>query len=265
MDSLFTLRGTLSNRNKLIVEILGAMLLLVIWWTVVSTGLVRSSILPSPVSVITSVPELHYQDALIMNCLYSLKLNIMGYIEAILIAIPLGFFIGLIPVCRGMTERYITALRYLPLTAVIGLFILWFGIGDAMKIQFLTLGIVVYLLPVVVQRIDEVQQVYLDTIKTLGATNWQTIFRVYIPSVVSRISDDIRVLVAISWTYIIIAEVVNKQDGGIGALIFTVARQSRVDKVFALLAVIIVIGFTQDKLFMWLDKIAFPFKYKGGR
>ena len=263
MNDLFTLRHPLPAKDKLVIEAVGAVLLLLVWWAVVQFGLVRSSVLPSPISVVASIPELHYQDALIRNVFYSLKLNLLGYAEAIGIALPLGFAIGLIPIFRGLTERYITAMRYLPLTAVIGLFILWFGIADAMKIQFLTLGILVYLLPVVVQRIDEVEQVYLDTIKTLGASPLQTIRRVYIPSVVSRISDDIRVLVAISWTYIIIAEVVNKQDGGIGALIFTVARQSRVDKVFALLVVIIVIGFVQDKIFQWLDRVVFPFKYAG--
>jgi NitT/TauT family transport system permease protein len=68
------------------------------------------------------------------------------------------------------------------------------------------------------------------------------------------------VLTAISWTYIIVAELVNK-TGGVGALIFTAARQSRLDKVFAVLFVIIIIGILQDKLFQWLDKKLFPFKH----
>lgn len=261
MQELFALRGSLPRKTKTILEVGGGALFLLIWWLVVYTGLIRESILPSPIKVFTSLPELHFEDALIRNAIYSIKLNVMGYGEAVLIAIPFGFLIGLLPLFRAMNERYITALRYLPLTALIGLFVLWFGIGDMMKIQFLTLGILVYLLPVVIQRIDEVRQVYIDTVTTCGANRWQTIRSVYIPDVLSRLSDDVRVLVAISWTYIIIAEVVNKQDGGIGALIYTVARQSRVDKVFAALLVIILIGFLQDKLLLYLDKMIFPHKY----
>ncbi len=259
--NFFSLRGSLPSRTKTLVEIGGAMLFLIIWWALVYFGVVRSSILPSPIRVLTSFPELHFDDALIRNTLYSIKLNVLGYIEAVAIALPLGFLIGLFPLFRGLFERYITALRYLPLTAVIGLFILWFGIGINMKVQFLTLGILVYLLPVAVQRIDDVQKVYIDTVKTLGATKWQTIRFVFMPDVVSRISDDIRVLVAISWTYIIIAEVINKQEGGVGALIYTAARQSRVDKVFAVLLVIILVGFLQDKLMFALDRQLFPHKY----
>lgn len=258
---LFALRGKLPAKQRTFIEIGGAIFFLLLWWSLVQFGVVKPGILPSPLKVITAYPELHFEDALVRNAIYSIKLNLLGYIEAVAIALPVGFLIGLFPFFRGLFERPVTALRYLPLTAVIGLFVLWCGIGTNMKVQFLTLGILVYLLPVVVQRIDEVQKVYLDTVKTLGATKWQTIRHVFIPDVISRISDDIRVLVAISWTYIIIAEVINMQEGGIGALIYRSARQSRVDKVFAVLVVIILIGFLQDKLMQVLDKRVFRHKY----
>jgi NitT/TauT family transport system permease protein len=189
----------------------------------------------------------------------------MGYLEAIVVALPLGFALGLSTKVRAMTERLITSFRFLPLSTLTGLFIAWFGIGSEFRVQFLAFGIFVYLLPVVVQRIDEVEEVYLQTIQTLGATKWQAIRRVYIPSVLSRISDDARVLVAISWTYIIIAEVINTSDGGIGALAYMAGRQSRVDKVFALLVVIVLIGFLQDKIFRWADRKLFKFKHLDAR
>ena len=111
-----------------------------------------------------------------------------------------------------------------------------------------------------VQRIDEVQKVYLNTVFTLGATSWQTIKTVYFPFVFSKIIDDIRVLTAISWTYITIAEMLNK-GGGIGELIWTAKRQSRIDKAFAILIIIVVIGILQDKLFAMIDKMLFPYKH----
>jgi len=166
----------------------------------------------------------------------------------------------LFPLFRGLFSKQVNAMRYLPLTALTGLFIIWFGIEDQMKIAFLAFGIIVYLLPVVVQRIDEVEDVYLKTVFTLGATNWQTIRSVYLPAVMSKLMDDIRVLTAISWTYIIIAELLNRQ-GGIGSLIYIKARQGQVDRVFAVLLVIILIGFIQDRLFVYMDRRMFPHKY----
>ena len=217
-------------------------------------------ILPTPKMVVESVPELFYQDELLSNTWQSIWINIRGYMWAILLSIPIGFLIGLMPIAKGLFSKQVDALRYLPLTALTGLFIIWFGIEDEMKVAFLAFGIIVYLLPVVVQRIFEVEDVYTTTVFTLGATNWQTIRTVYIPSVMSKLIDDIRVLTAISWTYIIIAELLNRQ-GGIGALIYIKSRQGEIPKVFAMLIVIVLIGFMQDRIFVWLDRRLFPHKY----
>lgn len=223
---------------------------------------ISSSLLPSPVEVVHSFKELFERDNLVANTAFSVYLNLLGYCIALLISLPLGFAIGLFPIFRALFNRSIDALRFVPLTAVTGLFIAWFGIGTTMKVQFLAFGIFVYLLPVIVQRIDEVDSVYEQTAFTLGASKWQQIRTVFVPSVISRVSDDVRVLVAISWTYIIVAELVNANSGGIGALAFKSARMSRIDKVFAILLVIVLIGFIQDKLFLLIDRLFLPHKYQ---
>lgn len=249
---------------RLVLGIAGVLFVLGIWYLVTAgeSPMVPTGILPRPADVFFSFGELYRDNDLIRNLGRSLGLNLAGYVEAILIALFIGFLVGLVPLFRGSFQRQVDAFRYVPLTAVTGLFIIWFGLGTGMKVHFLAFGILIYLLPVVVQRIDDVEDVYLKTVYTLGATSWQTIRTVYIPSVLSRISDDIRVLTAISWTYIIIAESLGNQ-GGIGALIWrTGQRQGRVDKVFALLLIIILIGIIQDKLFSAMDRELFPHKYQ---
>ena len=218
-------------------------------------------ILPPPDEVVKVFPELMQDDQLVFHARRSIWLNVQGYLWAILISIPVGFLIGLWPLFRGLFSSQVNALRYLPLTALTGLFIIWFGIEDQMKIAFLAFGIIVYLLPVVVQRIDEVKDVYLKTVFTLGATDWQTIKTVYVPSVISKLMDDIRVLTAISWTYIIIAELLNRK-GGIGSLIYIKSRQGQIPKVFAALIIIVLIGFLQDRIFVYIDRRLFPHKYQ---
>lgn len=217
-------------------------------------------ILPPPLQVVGAFSGLVQQDKLSFNTRRSVWLNLQGYFWAMLISIPVGLLVGLLPLFRGLFSKQIDATRFLPLTAITGLFIAWFGTGDTMKVAFLAVGIIVYLLPVVVQRVDEVADIHLKTVFTLGANAWQTIRSVYLPSVMSKLIDDIRVLTAISWTYIIIAELLN-QKGGLGALIYLKARQGYLDSVFALLIVIIGIGILQDRLFLYLDKVLFPHKY----
>ena len=222
---------------------------------------VDKATLPSPFAVLISFKELHFDNFLVRNTGISIKLNVLGYIEAIAFSLLIGFIIGLVPFFKSLWSRYIDAIRFVPLAAVTGLFIAWFGIYMDMKVQFLAFGIFVFLVPVVVQRIKEVDQIYIQTSYTLGASSWQTIRKVYWPHVTSKIIDDVRVLTAISWTYIIVAELVNTEEGGLGSLIFKAQRVSRLDKVFAVLLLIVLIGFIQDLLFGWLDRQLFPHKY----
>lgn len=264
MENWFKLRGFITSKVSFFLEIGGFLLVLLIWHllTVGDKPILKPVLFPSPWKVLQAWSTLAKEYELVRNLCRSLGLNIGAYIEAIAISIPLGFVIGLFPFFKGLLSKQIDALRFVPLTAVTLIFITWFGLGTAMKLHFLAFGILIYLLPIVVQRIQELDDIYVKTVYTLGANTWQTIKTVFIPGVASRLSDDIRVLTAISWTYIIFIEMMGNQ-GGIGALIWRVGqRQQRIDILFALVLVIIVLGILQDKLFIRMDKTLFPHKYQ---
>jgi NitT/TauT family transport system permease protein len=256
---LFRLRGSLPDSTVLTIQALGAVVGILLWELVARTHLVSNGILPSPVKVFSSYGDL-LREGLVWHTFTSLKLNLLGYVEAVAICIPLGFILGLYPLFDALSERLLASTRFLPLPAAMGIFIAAFGISSPMKIHFLAVGIIVYLLPTVVGRVRETPDVYVQTIRTLGATNWQVVWRVFVPDVLSRVFVDIGVLVAISWTYITIAESLNSSEGGLGALAYIAERQSRVDKIYAILVLIMTIGWTQDWILKKLNKVFFPWK-----
>jgi NitT/TauT family transport system permease protein len=261
---LFRLRGDLTPNQKVILTTAGLGFILLLWslLTMGEEPILPKHVFPQPWKVLTAFKTLYVENELIKNLSRSIGLNLGGYIKAILYAIPIGFAIGLVPMFRGAFQKVVDAIRFLPLTALTTLFIVWFGIFVEAKINFLAFGIFIYLLPIVIQRIDEVDDVYLKTVHTLGASYWQTITTVYFPSVISRLSDDIRILTAISWTYIIVAET-NADDGGIGSLMYKAGQRfARVDVTVACLVIIMLFGVFQDKVFAYLDRKFFPYKYQ---
>lgn len=260
-SKLFELRGKLDKHTHSIIVLTGFVLLMALWILITEMHWVKPQILPSPFKVILAIPELHFQNALVRNLGFSVYLNVMGYVEAVVLSLIIGFIMGMFPLFKSLFSAYVNSARFVPMTAVTGLFMAWFGIEVNMKVQFLAVGIMVYLIPVVIARIEEIDDVYEHTAKMLGATSVQRVIHVYIPSVLSRIIVDIQNLLAISWTYIIVAEMINSSAGGIGSLAFLSARQSRVDKVFAVLLVIVLVGFLQDRLFSFIDKKVCRFKY----
>ena len=266
IKNLFSIGGEVKPRLAFSINILGWLLLLFLWWLFPTMQWVNPLIIPSPIDVVKSFSILITEKSLFYNMGYSITVNGLGYIQAIVIAVPLGFLIGLIPFFRHLISKQIEAIRFTPLPATTGIFMALFGIGLNIKVQFLAFGIFVYLLPAVVQRIDEIKtndhlKALYQTMRTLNANTWQMLRYFYLPSVISRFFPDIINLVAVSWTYIVIAELVNAK-GGLGYLIYLATnRNGNIEQVYAVLILIIFIGFIQDKLLKKLDKKLFKFKY----
>lgn len=260
MKKTITLRGNITRKQQIVLTIIGTIGFLATWHMVTIVFKMSPGVFPSPIKVIAAFPELHFEYALVRNALYSLQLNLLGLAIAFAAAFPLGFILGLNKYAKGLMEKHVLSFRFIPLTILTGVFISWFGLEDLMKIMFLAFGVFVYLLPTVIQRVKDVEEVYEQTAKTCGANNWQTIRTVFIPAVGSKFFDDLRILSPISWTYIIIAEMLNK-TGGIGALAWSTGRSGQADKTFAIMLTIIMIAVIMDWLNGTLDKLFFPYKY----
>lgn len=264
MNNLFKLGDSLNKKQHTIFVCCGLIIILLVWQTVVTYGNIPLAIFPSPIAVVKAFGELLTNFNLFGNTWYSIKLNLTGYLEAIIISTILGFIIGLFPIFKSMFSKWVDAIRFLPLTALTGIFIGIFHSGFDMRVHFLSFGIIIYLLPIFVTRIEYTDTIHKQTIWTIAASKWQTFRHVYFPSVMSKIFDDIRVITAISWTYIIVIESIDKKLG-VGALIATAEKQSRTDWVFAVLIVIILVGYLSDLGFKYLDKKFFPYKYESSQ
>jgi NitT/TauT family transport system permease protein len=262
VSSLFELRGQLPKTRRIQIGLIGLAGIILLWWLAVTLKIFNPKIIPTPFAILGCLPELVTRDQMFRHLGLTIFMNGMSWIEGALIALPIGFLIGLFPILNALFGSYIQATRYIPLTATIVLFMAAFGIYMFMKVQFLTFAILVYLITAVVFRIQETPQVYVDAVKTLGANRWQIIKTVFIPQVLSRVSTDFINIVAISWTYAIYVELINKQEGGMGALIYNLYfRQSETEKLYALILVMVAVGFLFDQLFRLIDRKAFPFKY----
>jgi ABC-type nitrate/sulfonate/bicarbonate transport system permease component len=163
---------------------------------------------------------------------------------------------GTFPPIKHFFSPILDPMRFLPISALVPLFIVWFGIEDLQKIMFLFVGTVVYLLPLVVEAVEKVDDVYLQTATTLGATKGQLVWHVLVPGSLPAIGEALRVMNGIGWTYVILAEVINAPHG-LGALITVAGKRSHVDQIFALVLVILVIGVVTDAVIRQINKRLF--------
>lgn len=256
---MFDIRKPLSRTTQLLLSFL-SVLVFMVTWAVLSYGkFVPELILPTPDAVLRAFPYLHFEQGLVLSMMYSFYRVMMGFSLAAIMAIPLGIIAGTFPFIKALLNPFMDPLRYLPIGAVIPLFVVWFGIEEEMKIMVLFVGTVVYLLPLVVETVENLDDVYLQTAYTLGASKWQVITQVIVPGVMPSIFEAMRVISGIGWTYVILAEIINAKYG-LGHLIDVAARRSHTDQVIATVLIILVIGILTDKFFILLNRLLFAWK-----
>ena len=229
------------------------------WCALSYGGIIPLIILPSPTEVVKAFPVLHFEEALVRSAVASLYRVMAGFVLSAVVAIPLGLVMGTFPPVKHFFAPILDPLRFLPISALVPLFIVWFGIEDLQKIAFLFVGTFVYLLPLVIEAVENVDDVYLQTATTLGASKWQLVRHVLVPGSSPAIGEALRVMNGIGWTYVILAEVINAPYG-LGALITVAGKRSHVDQIFALVLVILVIGVVTDQIIRFLNKQAFFWK-----
>lgn len=249
-------REPVRNRTARLLALIGVGVFMLAWCGLSYGGLVPRIILPSPTDVLKAFPVLHFEEALVRSAGASFYRVTMGFLLAAAVAIPLGLVMGTFPPVKHFFSPMLDPLRFLPISALVPLFIVWFGIDDMQKIAFLFVGIVVYLLPLVVEAVEGVEEVYLQTATTLGASRWQLVRHVLIPGSLPGIGEALRVINGIGWTYVILAEVINAPYG-LGALITVAGKRSHVDQIFALVLVILAIGVLTDLIIRFVNKRLF--------
>jgi NitT/TauT family transport system permease protein len=249
-------REPVTRRTSKLLAVAGLATFIVVWCVLSYGNIVPTIILPSPTEVLRAFPVLHFEEALVRSAWGSFRRVTMGFALAAAVSIPLGIVMGTFPVVKHFFNPLLDPLRFLPISALVPLFIVWFGIDEMQKVIFLFVGIFVYMLPLVVEAVDNVDEVYLQTATTLGATRGQLIRHVLIPGSLPAIGEALRVMNGIGWTYVIMAEVINARYG-LGYLITTAGKRSHVDQIFALVLVILAIGVVTDWVIRQINRALF--------
>jgi NitT/TauT family transport system permease protein len=258
-SSLFALRQPLPRTTATALGLLAPILLAAAWCLLTYGGVVKPDFLPSPTETLRGTLQLFLQYDLWGAILTSTRRIALAFLIASAVALPVGVLMGAFEPVNRFFEPIVAPLRYMPISAFIPLLILWFGIYEKEKIAFLFLGVFVYLLPVVVTAIRLVPEELVQTSLTLGASRWQVIRTVLLPAALPEIFDSFRVMNAIAWTYVILAEAINP-GGGLGYMVDLAYRHQKASWSFAGLLVIGGIGLLTDFIIRLISGLLFRWR-----
>lgn len=229
-------------------------------YEVVETRVFAPVILPSPFEVFSSLPQLWSVRLLPKNILYSFLRVSAGFLTAFIVVFPIALLMGTFSKIKALFSPLVLFSGYLPIPALVPLTMCLFGTNETQKIMFLAIGFAIYLLPLFVKAIDDVDNVYLQTGYTLGANKYQTLNKILLPVAMPSIFDAMRMGFGVGWGYIILAEMVDMGSYGVGALILTSQRRGPREDIYLVLIAIVVMAFITDKIWEKCGERLFPYR-----
>lgn len=237
---------------------------LAVWWAVTAGAtpearMISPTILPSPLEVVRSFPQLWFERALTRNLFVSFGRVLMGFAVGVAIAFPLGLAMGAFTKIKVMFNPLAVFAAYLPIPALVPLTLSLFGTGEGQKVAFLAMAFSIYLLPLIVESVDAVDDVYLKTAYTLGASKLQTVRKVLLAVSWPNIYQSLRLGFGVGWSYIILAEMVDI-GRGLGGIIIISQRRGPREHIYLVLVVIVALAFLTDRLWAAVGQKLFPYR-----
>jgi NitT/TauT family transport system permease protein len=195
---------------------------------------------------------------LLGNVLQSWWRIFQAFCWSAIVAIPLGLMMASFRWLYDFINPVAAPMRAMPITAFLPAFIALFGMDEVMKVAFLWFGMFFYLLAVVVEEVNRVDNILLETAYTLGAKRrhvFWLMFRASFPSIFSSF----RILYDIGWTYVILAEMVNARKG-VGYMVEAARKVLDFERVYAGIIAIGIAAFLFRWFLTFLERRLFPWR-----
>lgn len=152
-----------------------------------------------------------------------------------------GILAGISPRLNALINPFVTIAFALPKVALIPLFILWFGTGDAQKLALTIVTVFFFFFFSGLAGARAVPQAVSNALLLYGATRWQRLRLLHLPAMSSWFLAGLRVATPYAFVAVIGAEVVSS-TGGLGHLAKTNAAAFNGAGAFAAIVTLTLLG-----------------------
>lgn len=257
--------GAVARDRQFFVRLLRALPLVafaIAWQLCVESEIVDSQFLPSLASTAAAFADIAEGREFWLSLLVSLYRAIMGLVLGSAVGIALGAFMATSRRANGFWGPLVGITYSLPKSALVPLFILWFGIGNVTNILVVVLSC---LLPVVVSTyhgVKAVPELLVWSARAMGTPRREVLIRILLPASLPSILSGIRIALGFSFVLTLSAEMIAAKSG-IGKLIYLYGENGAYAHMFAGIAAVVVLAYSADRallraerhLLRWHDSI----------
>lgn len=256
--SVFEFRHRMGAGGRFGLGVAAWLVFLGAWQAIAVLELADPTLFPAPTKVFDAWVTLFTEREFGTDVIQSLRRIFLSFGIAVAIALPLGILMGAFAPVEGFLNALVSPFRYLPAPSFVPLLLMWLGTGDSQKIALLVIGVVFFLITLFMDNTKSVPVELVECSRTLGAGRLTVLGKVLLPAALPLYVDTARQMLAVSWTYLVIAEIVAATDG-IGAMMMRAKRFVQVDSIMAGILTIGLLGLISDLLIRAIHKRAFRY------
>jgi taurine transport system permease protein len=253
----------IGDRSTLPISLATGVIIVAAWWGASEARLVPHLFLPTPREVVNAAISF-YQDGYANASMWEhIGASLMRILTAAAIAIalgtPIGLLMGLSRWTKGVFDTPIEFYWPLPPLAYLPLMIIWLGIGELSKITLLTMAMFA---PIALSAQAGVRSVSIERVHaalSLGATRFQLLCEIVLPSALPEILSGIRIALAVGWSTLVAAELI-AATRGIGHFIMSASQFLATDFVFVGIGIIAACAFAFSFAMRLIERWLVPWK-----
>jgi taurine transport system permease protein len=249
--------------SSVFISVVTVLVILLAWFAITEAGLVKPLFLPKPKAVFQQFMEYLTGAAndkpLWEHFVASMLRVFSAFVLACLTAIPVGIAMGMSRVARGIFDPPIEFYRPLPPLAYLPLIIIWFGIDEFPKVLLIYLSCFAPLALAARSGMKSAAQEQINAAYSMGASYFQVIRHVILPSALPDILVGMRIAIGFGWTTLVAAEMV-AANVGLGQMVLNASNFLRTDIVIMGIIIIGVVAYLFDLLMRQVEAKLVPWK-----
>jgi nitrate/nitrite transport system permease protein len=181
-----------------------------------------------------------------------------GYLLAVLVALPIGFLIGMSPLASRACNPYIQVLK--PISPLAWMPLALYTIKDS-SLSAIFVIFICSLWPMLINTafgVASVRREWLDVARTLEVGVLRRAFTIILPAAAPTIVTGMRISIGIAWLVIVAAEML-VGGTGIGYFVWNEWNNLSITSVITAILLIGMVGMVLDQMLAWLTRlVTFP-------
>lgn len=221
--------------------------MLVVWLLVGELKIWPDYFVPTPFGVWQSIRDGLSDHSFYIGTLASLKRIGIGYSISALIGVILGIITGRNRFLDDTLGSLLTGLQTLPSICWLPLSILWFGLNEAAIIFVVVMGALLAIATVTISGVKTITPIYIKAGKNMGANGLKLLTTILLPAALPAIVSGLKQGWSFAWRALMAGELLYVSVG-LGQLLMMGRELNDMNRVIAVMLVLILIGLVFDRL-----------------